>query len=151
MPSDAALCDSHLWPRRIYALLHDPGDPKHFTLGNGRLTHTMEQMHEYLLCDECEERFNSGGERRRITSSRLETSGALSLRTRETSNPINTEIQPPKFPDAAAINRNRRYRPSERFWVPWASREPAAESHKASIQAPKHFHRLLFAVAVEFR
>ena len=73
------LCDSHLWPRQIYALLHDPGDPKHFTLGNGRLTHTMKQMHEYLLCDECEERFNSGGERW-VLANALHPSGSFHLR-----------------------------------------------------------------------
>lgn len=73
------LCDSHLWPRQIYALLRDPGDPKHFTLGDGRLTHTMKQIHEYLLCDGCEERFNSGGERW-VLANALHPSGSFQLR-----------------------------------------------------------------------
>ena len=73
------LCKSHLLPKQLYSLLHDPDDPKHFTLGTGRLNHTMRQIHEYLLCEECEERFNSGGERWVLANS-LQSSGDFPLR-----------------------------------------------------------------------
>jgi hypothetical protein len=39
----------------------------------------MKQIHEYLLCDECEERFNSGGERW-VLANALHSSGSFNLR-----------------------------------------------------------------------
>ena len=57
------LCRSHLLPRQLYTLLHEPGDPKHFTIRSKKLIRTTRQIHEHLLCEQCEERFNSGGER----------------------------------------------------------------------------------------
>jgi hypothetical protein len=73
------LCMSHLWPRKIYARLHDAGDTKHFTLGTGKLIRTVSQIQEYLLCDECEQRFSSNGEQWVIANA-FHRSGSFYLR-----------------------------------------------------------------------
>lgn len=46
----------------MYKTLHDQADPRHVVVGIGRSLRTSKQVHAYLLCEECEDRFNKGGE-----------------------------------------------------------------------------------------
>lgn len=73
------LCDSHLFPRAMYRTFRDASDPKHVVLTAHRVTRTTKQMHAYLLCDECEQRFSSHGERW-ILRNCLTASGKFALR-----------------------------------------------------------------------
>jgi uncharacterized CHY-type Zn-finger protein len=57
------LRNSHFLPRGMYKVMRDTDDPKHVILRPGRTSRTTKQVRDYLLCDECEERFNSRGER----------------------------------------------------------------------------------------
>ena len=73
------LCDSHLLPRGLYATFRAASDPRHVVLTANRVRRTTRQIHAYLLCDGCEERFNSLGERW-VLRNCLNASGKFALR-----------------------------------------------------------------------
>ena len=73
------LCDSHLFPRGMYDTFRDLSDPKHVFLTPKRVIRTTQQIHAYLLCETCEERFNSHGERW-VLRNCLKASGEFALR-----------------------------------------------------------------------
>src|SRR5690348_15528213 len=55
------LCDSHLLPSALYALLKSPSkDP--VVLTSRIVMHSSRQTTTYLLCEKCEDRLNEGGE-----------------------------------------------------------------------------------------
>jgi hypothetical protein len=59
------LCDSHLLPKAVYRLLRSRinlKNPHPLVLGEGFVTVTSEQARDYLLCENCEQRFHRRGE-----------------------------------------------------------------------------------------
>jgi hypothetical protein len=63
----------------MYRTFRDPSDPRHVVLSTNRVTRTTKQIHTYLLCDVCEERFNSYGERW-VLQNCLKPTGEFTLR-----------------------------------------------------------------------
>ncbi len=60
--AEADLCDSHYLGRRLYALLRTDGEQP-VRMSPSRIIRTDQQIKDYLLCAECERRFNDRGER----------------------------------------------------------------------------------------
>jgi hypothetical protein len=58
------LCDSHYLPKSSYGLTKAPGlkNPHPVMSVNGQLKQISDQYRGYVLCEECEGRFSSGGE-----------------------------------------------------------------------------------------
>ena len=58
------LQDSHFMPKSSFKRLRDPKsqNPNPIVVTPKKTTKTSKQMKDYLLCAECEDRFNSGGE-----------------------------------------------------------------------------------------
>jgi len=58
------LCNSHLIPASMYKTLRAPGksNPNPTVFGDGYSYTTSKQVSDYLLCEECEQRFRSLGE-----------------------------------------------------------------------------------------
>lgn len=61
---EATLIDSHLLPKALYRLLRDPSlkNPNPVFVTQGNDVQTSSQLKRYLLCYECEKRFNKNGE-----------------------------------------------------------------------------------------
>src|SRR5262245_16715715 len=59
------LQDSHLMPKALYKYLRDRIDtnPNPVVATPEKTFQTSKQVTDYLLCEECEDRFNKGGER----------------------------------------------------------------------------------------
>ncbi len=70
--------ESHFFPRAMYALLRGNVDPKFVQFDSVSEKYTTKQIKDRLLCDGCEERFNSGGERW-VLSNGLQKSGRFPL------------------------------------------------------------------------
>jgi len=62
---DRDLQDSHLMPRALYKYLRDTADanPNPLVVTATKEFQTSKQVSDYLLCAECEDRFNKGGEK----------------------------------------------------------------------------------------
>jgi hypothetical protein len=62
---DAMLCSSHLLPKAMYKTLRSrtARNPNPLLIGYRVLRQTSLQLKTYLLCDECEQRFQARGER----------------------------------------------------------------------------------------
>src|ERR1700722_3761904 len=60
--AEADLCDSHYLGKRLYALLGTDGEQP-VLISPSRVIQTNQQIRDHLLCAECEQRFNDGGER----------------------------------------------------------------------------------------
>ncbi len=56
------LQESHFLPAAVYRLLN-PGDNRHVVIDQEKHYTTSKQTKEHLLCEECEQRFNSLGEK----------------------------------------------------------------------------------------
>lgn len=58
------LCDSHYLPKSSYVLARAPAlkNPNPIMSVNGQLKQISDQYRGYVLCEECEGRFNKGGE-----------------------------------------------------------------------------------------
>jgi hypothetical protein len=62
---DRLLCKSHLLPKAMYKTLRSKTDiqnPNPILIGGGVPHRTSEQAQDYLLCEECEDRFRRLGE-----------------------------------------------------------------------------------------
>lgn len=57
------LRDSHLLPKAVYRYLRSPGEQDPTLVTPRRFGPTSKQIKARLLCSECEQRFNDGGER----------------------------------------------------------------------------------------
>jgi hypothetical protein len=55
------IVDSHLIPRAMYAYLRPPGGHP-IAVSDDYIGSTDRQLHDYLLCEECEDNLNKGGE-----------------------------------------------------------------------------------------
>lgn len=56
------LCDSHLLPSALYLLLRSPAGKNPVVVTSKVVMHSSRQTTAYLLCEECEDRLNQGGE-----------------------------------------------------------------------------------------
>ena len=63
------LCDSHLIPKAFYTRLSKDDGSVYVKRHDGKLLPTPHQAKQYLLCEECEERFSKNGESWIITNS----------------------------------------------------------------------------------
>lgn len=59
---EADLCNSHYLGKALYALLQTEGEQPVF-VSPSRVVQTSLQISDYLLCEQCEQRFSRGGER----------------------------------------------------------------------------------------
>src|SRR5262249_51451004 len=58
-----SLRNSHFLPAAMYKFLHSPGESFHMIVSKEKTFSTSSQFKAYLLCDDCEQRFNGRGER----------------------------------------------------------------------------------------
>jgi hypothetical protein len=77
-----ALRDSHLLPAGVLRLLRDDGlkNPNPYLMSLGNVGQTSSQAKQYLLCNECEQRFNRNGETWVINHCYHEDGGSFPLR-----------------------------------------------------------------------
>lgn len=62
---EATLCDSHLLPAAAYRVLRAPSlaNPNPVHVGRAKAFTSSQQVKDYLLCDDCEQRFDKNGEK----------------------------------------------------------------------------------------
>lgn len=74
------LSESHFLPKALYKLVRDPASGKSVFMGATDRVDTTRQVKKYLLCEECEDRFNARGENW-VQANSLGVDGSFPIRT----------------------------------------------------------------------